>query len=112
MKRAAGKALLALAVALLSLDGRAAPGASDPAPASPSDPALASPPSAQGSSTLALAALDRRIADLDAEDQTAKRELDDLGSKIAEAHLRALAHGRGFYRLTRPGMLPIGGCFG
>ena len=111
MKRAAGKALLALAVALLSLDGRAAPGASDPAPASPSDPALASPPSAQGSSALALAALDRRIADLDAEEQSSKRELTDLGAKIADVHARSLARGRAFYRMTRAGMLPVSGGF-
>ena len=63
------------------------------------------------STSLALAALDRRIADLDAEDEASKRELSELGSKIAESHQRSLARGRAFYRLTRAGMLPVGGGF-
>ena len=33
------------------------------------------------------------------------------GGKIAEAHARSLARGRAFYRLTRAGMLPVGGGF-
>jgi septal ring factor EnvC (AmiA/AmiB activator) len=63
------------------------------------------------SPALAVAALDRRIADLDAEEQQAKRELSELGAKIAEAHARSLSRGRAFYRLTRAGMLPVGGGF-
>jgi len=78
-------------------DGRAAPApsttTSEPSPA------------------LALAALDRRIADLDAEEQVSKRELAELGGKIARAHHGTLASGRSFYRLTRAGMLPVGGGF-
>ncbi|MCL2724475.1 MAG: peptidoglycan DD-metalloendopeptidase family protein [Polyangiaceae bacterium] len=66
----------------------------------------------QPSSALALAALDRRIADLDAEEATSKQELSELGSKIAEAHAQSLSHGRALYRLTRAGMLPMGGGFG
>jgi murein hydrolase activator len=69
------------------------------------------PAAKSSSSALALAGLDRRIADLDAEEQSSKRELSELGAKIAEAHVRSLAHGRGFYRLTRAGMLPVGGGF-
>lgn len=69
-------------------------------------------PAARNTSTaLALAALDRRIADLDAEEESSKRELADLGAKIAESHQRSLARGRAFYRLTRAGMLPVGGGF-
>jgi septal ring factor EnvC (AmiA/AmiB activator) len=69
-------------------------------------------PSPNGTSpALALAALDRRIADLDAEEQQSKRDLNDLGAKIAEAHARSLSRGRAFYRLTRAGMLPVGGGF-
>lgn len=60
---------------------------------------------------LALAALDRRIADCDAEEESAKRELAELGTKIAIARRRSLAHGRAFYRLTRAGILPVGGGF-
>ncbi len=96
-------------------DLRAAPiarDARDPVPGHPqlavASPALA----AQTSPALALAALDRRIADLDAEEDVSKRELSELGGKIAEAHARSLGRGRSFYRLTRAGMLPVGAGFG
>jgi murein DD-endopeptidase MepM/ murein hydrolase activator NlpD len=60
---------------------------------------------------LALAALDRKIADLDAADASAKHELAGLGGRISDAHERVVARGRGFYRMTRAGMLAIGGGF-
>jgi murein DD-endopeptidase MepM/ murein hydrolase activator NlpD len=60
---------------------------------------------------LALAALDRKIADLDAAETADKRELAGLGARVAEAHERVLTRGRGFYRMTRAGMLAIGGGF-
>jgi septal ring factor EnvC (AmiA/AmiB activator) len=63
------------------------------------------------SSALALAALDRKIADLDAEEQGNKRELEELGPKIHDAHTQVLARGRDLYKLTRAGMLPVGGGF-
>jgi murein DD-endopeptidase MepM/ murein hydrolase activator NlpD len=63
------------------------------------------------SAALQLAALDRRIADLDTDDAADKRELDGLGAKIAAAHARVLSRGRALYRLTRAGMLPVGGGF-
>jgi hypothetical protein len=69
----------------------------------------ATPPVSQ--TVLALAALDRRIADLDAEEESTKHELTGLGGKLAEAHARVLLRGRAFYRLTRAGMLPVGGGF-
>lgn len=62
-------------------------------------------------STLALAALDRKIADLDAEEQESKKELAGIGPKIRAAHDRAIARGRALYKLTRAGLLPIGGGF-
>jgi murein DD-endopeptidase MepM/ murein hydrolase activator NlpD len=62
-------------------------------------------------STLALAALDRKIADLDAEDAASKKEIAGLGEKIAEAHARVIFQGRAFYRMTRAGMLALGGGF-
>jgi murein DD-endopeptidase MepM/ murein hydrolase activator NlpD len=67
----------------------------------------------RGSTTtsLALAGLDRKIADLDAEEANGKREIEALGARIAEAHARVVARGRAFYRATRAGMLPIGGGF-
>lgn len=82
----------------------AAPGASaGPVPA---------PAAGQPSPALALASLDRRIAELDAEEQASKKELSELGGRIADARTRSLARGRAFYRLTRAGMLPVGGGFG
>jgi murein DD-endopeptidase MepM/ murein hydrolase activator NlpD len=72
---------------------------------------LPAPPPSNESSTLALAALDRKIADLDAEETESKRELTGLGPKINDAHGRALARGRSLYKLTRAGMLPVGGGF-
>ncbi len=85
-----------------------------PMPEAPPPPPMmgAASPNASSSSTLALAALDRRIADLDAEEDVSKRELGELGGKIAEAHSRSLQRGRAFYRLTRAGMLPVGAGFG
>jgi septal ring factor EnvC (AmiA/AmiB activator) len=68
--------------------------------------------SAQPNNTaLALAALDRKIADLDTEEQADKTELGAIGTQIAEAHARVLVQGRTYYRLTRAGMLPVGGGF-
>lgn len=98
-------------------DGLAAPGQGEgPGVREPAGPLgvvpLPPPPSVAGTSpALALAALDRRIADLDAEEQQSKRELSELGAKIAQARLRSLQRGRAFYRLTRAGMLPVGGGF-
>jgi murein DD-endopeptidase MepM/ murein hydrolase activator NlpD len=65
----------------------------------------------QESPALALAALDRKIADLDAEEQDSKKELAGLGPKIKGAHDRASMRGRALYKLTRAGMLPLGGGF-
>ncbi len=64
-----------------------------------------------GNTALALAALDRKIADLDTEEQATKQELQALGGQLAEAHARVIGHGKAFYRLTRAGMLPVGGGF-
>jgi murein DD-endopeptidase MepM/ murein hydrolase activator NlpD len=63
------------------------------------------------SPALALASLDRKIADFDAEEAASKKELLDLDPQIAHAHAESLVHGRWFYKLTRAGMLPVGGGF-
>jgi murein DD-endopeptidase MepM/ murein hydrolase activator NlpD len=93
VRRAPFAVLAAMAGALLGSNGRAAP-----APPS-SDPALA------------LAALDRKVADLDSEEQSDKLELSRLGGEVGGAHARVAAHGRAFYKLTRAGLLPVGGGF-
>ncbi|MFO0674957.1 MAG: peptidoglycan DD-metalloendopeptidase family protein [Polyangiaceae bacterium] len=60
---------------------------------------------------LALAQLDRKLADLDAEEASAKTEISTLGTRIAAAHGRVVNQGKAFYRLTRAGLLPVGGGF-
>jgi septal ring factor EnvC (AmiA/AmiB activator) len=84
------------AAVLPAAAGQAAPGDPPPLP----DP------------TVALTALDRRIADLDSEEQSDKQELARAGAQVAAAHARVVAHGRAFYKLTRAGLLPLGGGFG
>ncbi len=93
----------ALAVAALGLvAGLAHAGPLPPMPAPGVTPA---------SPALALAALDRKIADVDAEETQNKQELAELGGKIADSHGRVLVRGKAFYKLTRAGMLPLGGGF-
>lgn len=82
--------VIALACAV-SDEGRAAP---------PQDPSLA------------LAALDRRIADLDATEQSDKQELARIGGELGAQHTRVVVRGRAYYKLTRAGLLPVGGGFG
>jgi murein DD-endopeptidase MepM/ murein hydrolase activator NlpD len=76
-------------------------------PALPSTPA----PSSSSDPSLALAALDRRVADLDTEEQTNKLELSRLGAEATAEHARVLVRGRELYKLTRAGLLPVGGGF-
>ncbi len=103
------RAALGLAFVLASATSQAA-APRDLVPVNPPPPAAVAP-AQPASGALALAALDRRIADLDAEEDISKRELGDIGGKIGEAHARSLGRGRAFYRLTRAGMLPVGGGF-
>jgi septal ring factor EnvC (AmiA/AmiB activator) len=93
MKRAPGAIVVGLA-SLLAMAG-----------------AHAQPAVERTNTALSLAALDRKIADLDAEEEANKRELGTLGARIGELHARVLARGRSFYKLTRAGMLPVGGGF-
>jgi len=77
-----------------------APGTVEPGVALPSDP------------NLAIVALDRHIADLDGERRGDEAELARLGDDVGRLHARVLAHGRAYYRMTRAGLLPVGGGFG
>lgn len=97
------RAVLALAVIGIASSAIAAP-RSRRDPSAPAADAASSP-------ALQLASLDRRLADLEVEEKDAKGELADLGGKISDARARSLARGRAFYRLTRAGMLPVGGGF-
>jgi murein DD-endopeptidase MepM/ murein hydrolase activator NlpD len=78
--------------------------AADEAVGEPLEPTHESP-------ALALMALDRRVANVDAETETTKKAMAELGPKLADVHARVLARGRALYRLTRLGMLPLGGGF-
>jgi murein DD-endopeptidase MepM/ murein hydrolase activator NlpD len=60
---------------------------------------------------LALAALDRKIADLDASEVSDKAEIERIGTQVGAARTKVLARGRAFYKLTRAGLLPVGGGF-
>ena len=97
-QRRSATTLAAAAVALLAAMAVARADVGSPAPL-PADPALA------------LAALDRKIADLDATEQTDKIEIERVGDRVAGAHARVLARGKAFYKLTRAGLLPVGGGF-
>jgi murein DD-endopeptidase MepM/ murein hydrolase activator NlpD len=103
--RAIGLALAA--IGSFSLLGHAAPHEKHTLPVAPVPP----PPANASSPALALAALDRKIADLDAEEDACKKELAQLGTRLAEAHHRSLLRGRAYYKITRAGMLPVGGGF-
>ena len=101
-----GRRVAIIVVALVGPVALGQPGHAAPRPAA--EPPLSSEAS---QTALALAALDRRIADLDDEELTTKRELGGLGPELGQAHARVLLRGRAFYRLTRAGMLPVGGGF-
>jgi murein DD-endopeptidase MepM/ murein hydrolase activator NlpD len=58
-----------------------------------------------------LASLDRNLADIDAREQADKAELARLAGQVSLAHRRVVDHGRAYYRLTRAGLLPVGGGF-
>jgi murein DD-endopeptidase MepM/ murein hydrolase activator NlpD len=105
MRRAAAHVLaLSLALAPVASLGLAAATATRSA-AYPSGPAASSDPA------LALAALDRKIADLDAAEQSDKLEIDRVGGEIADVHARLVGRGRAFYKMTRAGLLPVGAGF-
>jgi murein DD-endopeptidase MepM/ murein hydrolase activator NlpD len=63
-------------------------------------------------STLVLDALDRRIAEVEAQSEADKIQLGRLSELVSLRHERVLARGKSFYRLTRAGLLPVGGGFG
>ncbi len=92
-----GLFVLALGLGLGLGQGHAAPG-----------DGVATP---SGSPSFALAALDRKVADIDAEEQSAKKELDRLQIEVGETQSRVTKRGRAYVRLTRAGLLPVGSGF-
>jgi murein DD-endopeptidase MepM/ murein hydrolase activator NlpD len=91
---------LAAAVAIAALLPLATRSAAFPSSAAGGDPLLA------------VADLDRRLADVDAQEKSDRMELSRTAERVALARARLIAHGRAFYRLTRAGLLPAGGGFG
>lgn len=97
--------------------GRANPSNANSVVRAGSDPLAAPAPAPMGvapggdSPALAQIALDRKIANLEAEEELTKKELGLLGPKLSDVRTRVIARGRSLYRLTRIGMLPVGGGF-
>jgi septal ring factor EnvC (AmiA/AmiB activator) len=58
-----------------------------------------------------MAMLDRRVADVDFAEQADRAELTRTATEVALAKSRLAVHGRAFYKLTRAGLLPVGGGF-
>jgi murein hydrolase activator len=118
-KRALARSLLLAALGVGAtglLGGPALAALVEQAPSALPIPGLTPAPSVRSnegtrvsSSALALAALDRRIADLDSEEGTAKRELSELSGRVAAAKRRTRVRGKAYYKLTRAGLLPLGG---
>ncbi len=70
------------------------------------------PPVGQASDVdTALASIDRGLAALDGEEQRDQAEMNRIGDRVSVAHERVVSHGRSYYRLTRAGLLPLGGGF-
>jgi murein DD-endopeptidase MepM/ murein hydrolase activator NlpD len=99
-RRAVALFVLAMAQVVVGSGRAAVPAADDPQAALPSDPVLA------------IAAIDRNIAGLSVQEQADRKELAGVGEQLASRHARVLARGRAFYRMTRAGLLPVGGGFG
>jgi murein DD-endopeptidase MepM/ murein hydrolase activator NlpD len=74
-------------------------------------PARAPAARATDDPTLALATLDRTIADLNLREDEDRAELSRTAGDVAVARLRLVVHGRAFYKITRAGLLPVGGGF-
>jgi murein hydrolase activator len=60
---------------------------------------------------LQVAALDRRLADVDNDERADRAELVRTSATIAGARERVATHGKTFYKLMRAGLLPVGGGF-
>jgi septal ring factor EnvC (AmiA/AmiB activator) len=61
--------------------------------------------------TFAIAGIDRKIGALSLEEQKTKKELAGVEPTLEALHARSVERGRELYKLTRMGMLPIGGGF-
>jgi murein DD-endopeptidase MepM/ murein hydrolase activator NlpD len=100
LRTRAAIAALAGSTLLVGAVATAAIGDADPVTQAP---ALAGP--------YAIAGIDRKIGALSLEEQKTKKELSSVEPLLEGLHARSVARGRELYKLTRMGMLPIGGGF-
>ncbi len=63
-------------------------------------------------SPVAIDSLEKRLAMLDKEIDTEKKELSEIGPRRVSASVRARTRGRVLYKLLRAGLMPLGGGFG
>jgi septal ring factor EnvC (AmiA/AmiB activator) len=63
-------------------------------------------------SSTAIDSLEKRLAKLDKEIDTEKKELSEIGPRRVNAGVRARTRGRLLYKLLRAGLMPLGGGFG
>jgi septal ring factor EnvC (AmiA/AmiB activator) len=71
----------------------------------------AAPASPKLSSTASVIEFERVLGELDREERTLKKQLDELAGESDRARARTLARGRTYVRLIRAGLLPLGGGF-
>ena len=102
-------AMSALGVAALAFSLGASP--SGPLPNTPTGPA--SPPAVPpgGKATLSAAELDQLRRGADRDERVLSTRLADIAKESTLVERRILARGRGYVRLTRTGLLPIGDGF-
>lgn len=100
LRARAAIAALAGSTLLVGAVATAAIGDADPATQAP---ALAGP--------YAIAGIDRKIGALSLDEQKTKKELATVEPVLEGLHARSVSRGRELYKLTRMGMLPIGGGF-
>ncbi len=75
-------------------------------------PVLARPSFPSLAPDLASLTLDKRLSDLDVEEEADKVDLARTAGQVGVVRARLIAHGKAFYKLTRAGLLPVGGGFG
>jgi murein hydrolase activator len=80
--------------------------------AAASMPASADPgPAPSRSAASGVSDLERVLGELERDERSLKKELEQIGRDSDAAHGRALVRGRAYVRLVRAGLLPIGGGF-
>jgi murein hydrolase activator len=74
-------------------------------------PASADPAASRATPAASVSDLERLLGELERDERSLKKELEQVGRRSDAAHARTLARGRAYVRLVRAGLLPIGGGF-